>query len=83
MLKGGVLPSLCDGAIRERVGLVRPDRFDKAGLVVLVIVKDGVCISAEPCPASNVYVQTCAPTTTAVPLRETRAVKTYSVEGPA
>lgn len=43
MLNGRVLPRLGDGAVAERVRLVRPDVDDVARLVLFVVVKDGVC----------------------------------------
>lgn len=42
MVVVGALPSLGDGTIVERVRLVRPDTLNKARLVLLVIVEDGV-----------------------------------------
>jgi hypothetical protein len=38
-----VLPRLREGSIVERVRLVRPNAVDEAGLVLLIIVEDGVC----------------------------------------
>ena len=47
MVKVGALPRLRDGTVVERVGLVRPDTFNKTGLLFLVVVEDGVCDQSE------------------------------------
>ena len=43
MVMVGILPGLRDGAVVERIRLVRPDAEHEARLIVLLVMEDGIC----------------------------------------